>query len=198
MNSGLAFGLTSSLALCFGIALMQDPVQATATSPLVRAGREFLAVLSPELRSKAVVPLATVTAHDWHYVPRDYEGLPFADLDATATGKAKELLRAGLSAKGLKLMRDAGNRTFVEDRSSATIAATSRAGKNYARKHLMKFSPDAIKAATGASGWGAQAKFWAKYEELAGVVNEDTIESEIMQTIGEAARGLAEGKDVPR
>lgn len=82
--------------------------------------------------------------------------------------------------------------------TAATIAATSRAGKNYARKHLMKFSPDAIKGATGATGWGAQAKYWAKYEELAGVETEDAIESEIMQTIGEAARGLAEGKDVSR
>ncbi|XVJ57994.1 MAG: hypothetical protein HEQ23_00805 [Tepidisphaera sp.] len=79
--------------------------------------------------------------------------------------------------------------------TAATIAATSRAGKNFARKHLVKFSPDAIKAATGASGWGAQAKYWAKYEELAGVLTEDTIEAEIMQTIGEAARGLAEGKE---
>jgi len=79
--------------------------------------------------------------------------------------------------------------------TAATIAATSRAGKNFARKHLVKFSPDAIKAATGATGWGAPAKYWAKYEEMAGVQTEDTIEAEIMQTIGEAARGLAEGKE---
>lgn len=82
--------------------------------------------------------------------------------------------------------------------TAATIAATSRAGKNFARKHLVKFSPDAIKAATGSGGWGAQAKYWAKYEELAGVLTEETIEAEIMQTIGEAARGLAEGKDGAR
>jgi hypothetical protein len=82
--------------------------------------------------------------------------------------------------------------------TAATIAASSRAGKNFARKHLVKFSPDAIKAATGATGWGAQAKYWAKYEELAGVLTEDIIEAEIMQAIGEAARGLAEGKDPSR
>ena len=82
--------------------------------------------------------------------------------------------------------------------TAATIAATSRAGKNFARKHLVKFSPDAIKAATGATGWGAPAKYWAKYEEMAGVLTEDTIEAEIMQTIGEAARGLAEGKEASK
>lgn len=79
--------------------------------------------------------------------------------------------------------------------TAATIAATSRAGKNFARKHLVRFSPDAIKASTGATGWGAAAKYWAKYEEMAGVQTEETIEAEIMQTIGEAARGLAEGRE---
>jgi len=79
--------------------------------------------------------------------------------------------------------------------TAATIAATSRAGKNFARKHLTKFGVAAIKAAVGASGWGSkEAKYWAKYEELANVLTEDSIEAEIMQSIGEAARGLAEGK----
>jgi len=79
--------------------------------------------------------------------------------------------------------------------TAATIAATSRAGKNFARKHLTKFGVEAIKAAVGASGWGSkEAKYWAKYEELANVLTEDSIEAEIMQSIGEAARGLAEGK----
>ncbi|MEK6701968.1 MAG: hypothetical protein AABZ53_06880 [Planctomycetota bacterium] len=78
--------------------------------------------------------------------------------------------------------------------TAATIAATSRAGKNFARSHLNVFGVEAIKAAVGAGGWGSPApRYWAKYEELMVQVTADSIDAEIMKTIGDAARGLAEG-----
>lgn len=96
---------------------------------------------------------------------------------------------------GVSRQRVADDVALLRLITAATIAATSRAGKNFARKHLTKFGVDAIKAAVGAGGWGSkEAKYWAKYEELANVLNEDSIDAEIMQCIGEAARGLAEGK----
>lgn len=75
----------------------------------------------------------------------------------------------------------------------ASLAAIARAGKGYARKHLSKYGVDAIVTATGSGGWGKEAKYWAKYVELCGSATEESMEAEIMQTIGEHARGLAEG-----
>ncbi len=100
MNSGLAFAITSLLSTALGVALMQQP--AAAGSSVAAAAEAFIAALGPELRSKALAPFADPTRTDWHYVPRDYPGVAFGELDAAAMQKAKALLHTVLSDQGMQ------------------------------------------------------------------------------------------------
>jgi hypothetical protein len=60
----------------------------------------FLAVLGPEQRARAVKDFASPRRLDWHYVPREREGLPLKQMTSDQKSAALALLRAGLSEKG--------------------------------------------------------------------------------------------------
>ncbi|QOI99984.1 MAG: hypothetical protein HRU70_05585 [Phycisphaeraceae bacterium] len=74
----------------------------------------------------------------------------------------------------------------------STIAAISRAGRNHAQRHLSRYGAEAIEASTPA-GWGKSGRCWERYKELSKGLNEESLESEIMQEIARCARELAEG-----
>lgn len=82
-----------------GLALLPrgpDP----AAMAMATAARAFLAALPPALKDKAARPLADAERTRWGFVPGDYAGVKFEDLDEAQHKAAHALLRAGLSARG--------------------------------------------------------------------------------------------------
>ena len=78
-----------------------------STEPVRQAADAFLAVLTPEQRSKTKFPIGDEEWRKWmnqHFYIR--QGVNFAEMNEAQREKAFGLLRASLSAKGLKLSRD--------------------------------------------------------------------------------------------
>jgi hypothetical protein len=100
-QSGLAFVVTAFLSGTLGIALMQAPAH-RGGGELVTAAQQFLVALPERLREKASAPLGDPARLEWHYVPREYPGVALFELDDTQRGKADALLRAVLSAQGIR------------------------------------------------------------------------------------------------
>jgi len=76
------------------------------------------------------------------------------------------------------------------------IAGIGPAGRGFSRKHLAKFSPEAIKEVAGLEAGfmvGIEQKCWRKYSELAKELSEDMIESEILEALGRYAEDLMKG-----
>ena len=78
-----------------------------STAPVMKAAEGFLAKLSPEQRAKTSYPLDDNEWRKWmnqHFYIR--QGMGFNDMTEAQRESALGLLRASLSAKGLKLSRD--------------------------------------------------------------------------------------------
>jgi hypothetical protein len=78
-----------------------------STEPVRKAAVAFLAALSPEQRKKTVFPVDDVEWRKW--MNQDFyvrQGTGFVDMTEGQREAAFELMRAGLSARGLKLSRD--------------------------------------------------------------------------------------------
>ena len=70
------------------------------------AATTFLAALDPEQRGRASFPADHEERYNWHYVPKDREGLPLRDMDTSQQQLAFSLLSTGLSRMGYgKAMR---------------------------------------------------------------------------------------------
>jgi len=67
---------------------------------MARAAAAFLATLDERQRRKASFPFGDAERGNWHYVPRQREGLPFKDMAAPARAAAHELMKVALSATG--------------------------------------------------------------------------------------------------
>ncbi|MDX1932892.1 MAG: DUF3500 domain-containing protein [Capsulimonadales bacterium] len=81
-----------------GLALHAARRESAAT----RAARAFLAVLPPEKATKVRFPFASEERFNWHFVPKSRNGLCFKEMTAEEQKSAWNLLRAGLSADGVK------------------------------------------------------------------------------------------------
>ncbi len=81
------------------------------------------------------------------------------------------------------------------------IGAIGPAGRSFSQRHLARFGPDAIKdlAAQESGGMFANAeqKNWRKYVQLAKDLNEDSIESEMVECVARYAEGLMRGTGSP-
>jgi Protein of unknown function (DUF3500) len=78
-----------------------------STGPVRKAAEAFLAALTPEERKKTLFPVDDDEWRKWmnqHFYVR--QGMRFEDMTAPQKEAGIALLRAGLSAKGLKLTRD--------------------------------------------------------------------------------------------
>lgn len=67
---------------------------------MVRAAAALLPTLDAGQRAKIRWPFDSEERFNWHFVPRDRQGLPLKAMNETQRGAAFELLRAGLSASG--------------------------------------------------------------------------------------------------
>ena len=80
---------------------------------------------------------------------------------------------------------------------AALTTAVSRAGGQFAKRHLAKFSPSEIAALVRMEPGGVfvshDVKCWRKYVELAETLNEDAIDMEIKKAIVDYVESLAKG-----
>ncbi len=87
--------------------LFQIRSTGVSTEPVRKAAVELLAALSPEMRAKSTFPVDDDEWRKWmnqHFYRR--QGVSFEEMSQAQRDKAFDLLRASLSAKGLKLSRD--------------------------------------------------------------------------------------------
>ncbi len=108
------------------------PATATATSAMSDAAKRFLGGLTPEQKAKAAFTLEGKERRDWRFVPGDHHGLTFADMGDADRIAARDLLRAGLSSRGVMkveaimaldgVLRDLENGNPVRDPMKYTIA----------------------------------------------------------------------------
>ena len=79
--------------------------------------------------------------------------------------------------------------------SAAMTTAVSRAGGQFARRHLGTFSPSEIAALVRTEPGGVfvshEVKCWRKYVELAERLDEDAIDMEIKKAIVDYVESLA-------
>ncbi len=68
---------------------------------MVSAAKRFLGQLTPEHRAKAVFSLDSKERADWHFIPRDRPGLSFGEMTDADRIAARDLLRTGMSSKGV-------------------------------------------------------------------------------------------------
>lgn len=80
---------------------------------------------------------------------------------------------------------------------ASLISAVGQSGRQFASRHLARFSPVEIEALASMEGGGflvsKEVKCWRKYTELADALNEASIENEIMETIANYAENLMKG-----
>lgn len=80
---------------------------------------------------------------------------------------------------------------------ASLVSAVGQAGRQFASRHMARFSPHEIEAmASMESGGflkGKDTKCWRKYVELADALTEAAIENEIMETIANYAENLMKG-----
>ena len=94
-----------------------------------------------------------------------------------------------------------GQITQIIDRLRQLVAgimgAIGPAGRSFSQRHLARFGPDAIKDLAAAEGGGifanSEQKNWRKYVQLAKDLNEDAIESEMVECVARYAEGLMRG-----
>ena len=72
----------------------------TASSPMIDAARSFLATLTAEQKSKALLPFNSEERFHWFYTPVSRKGIPFKELNDAQRQAGLAVLRAGLSEKG--------------------------------------------------------------------------------------------------
>ncbi|MCD6303460.1 MAG: hypothetical protein J7M21_00685 [Planctomycetes bacterium] len=80
---------------------------------------------------------------------------------------------------------------------ASLIAAVGQAGRQFAARHLSRFSPTEIEALASMESGGflvsKEVKCWRKYTELADALSEASIENEITETIANYAENLMKG-----
>jgi hypothetical protein len=78
-----------------------------STEPVRKAAEAFLASLTPEERQRTVFPMNDDQWRKWENIDDYYrQGMAFFEMSDAQKDAAVNLMKAGLSAKGLKLTRD--------------------------------------------------------------------------------------------
>jgi hypothetical protein len=75
---------------------------------------------------------------------------------------------------------------------AALIGAVSQTGR-FAIQHFKGLAPDEIKVLVGTSGFGLEGRYWRKYVELAGEMDQGAVQDAIRQAIAEYAEALIRG-----
>jgi hypothetical protein len=73
---------------------------------MAAAAQAFLQTLGEEQRAKAFYPFEDEERHNWHFIPRERNGLPFKEMTEAQREAAHALLKQGLSAQGYSRAMD--------------------------------------------------------------------------------------------
>jgi hypothetical protein len=71
-----------------------------AGEEMADAATKFLSSLKPEQSAKASFPVKGDERLNWHFIPKDRNGLPFKDMTEEQRGLALGLLKSGMSERG--------------------------------------------------------------------------------------------------
>ena len=119
--------------------------------------------------------------------------------DATFNG---DLRKAGARYLSGDTEVSIGQITQIIDRLRQLVAgligSIGPAARSFSQRHIARFGPDAIKDLAAAEGGGgmfvnAEQKNWRKYVQLAKDLNEDAVESEMVECVARYAEGLMRG-----
>ncbi len=67
-----------------------------------RLAQNFLQSLSEEQKHKALLEFNSEERLNWHYIPRARKGMPFKEMNEAQQTAAQQLLKAGLSVRGME------------------------------------------------------------------------------------------------
>ena len=92
-------------AALLAIASGEEPDRERAAPPVAAldaasAAQAFMATLDAAAREKALYPLADEERFDWHFIPRERNGLPLAGMTVEQRAAAHDLLQSALSSQG--------------------------------------------------------------------------------------------------
>jgi hypothetical protein len=92
--------LLAAVALVASALTIAAAVQVGPEPAMARAARTFMATLDEAQLKKLRWPFDSEERFNWHFIPRERQGLPLKDMTAAQREAAFALLRAGLSEKG--------------------------------------------------------------------------------------------------
>ena len=87
--------LTVGALALMGRAFLADEPAYPAPA-MAKAADAFLAALDPAKRAQANLPFNSAERLDWHFVPKDRQGVPLKQMSADERRAALALLRSGL------------------------------------------------------------------------------------------------------
>ena len=97
--AGAALALGAPRPWALGASALAQVADAARTA-MTSAATAFLAALSADGRRAAVFSFDDKERQNWHYVPRQRQGVAFRDMPADARTAAHELMKTGLSGVG--------------------------------------------------------------------------------------------------
>ena len=71
-------------------------------SSATQAARAFLATLEADKAQKARYPFGNEERYNWHFIPKERNGLPYKEMSALQQQAALALLKTGVSSNGVK------------------------------------------------------------------------------------------------
>jgi hypothetical protein len=94
-------GIVLAIVMITATGLVLSFEDAAEPAPaMAKAAESFLDTLDPAQRVKASLPFDSAQRFDWHFVPRERQGVPLKQMSPDERRAALALLRSGLSAKG--------------------------------------------------------------------------------------------------
>ncbi|MCA1627015.1 MAG: DUF3500 domain-containing protein, partial [Acidobacteria bacterium] len=82
-------------------AMSKQVKQIPSARTMASAAEALLKTLNSEQRAKIALKFEEEERQNWHFVPKVRKGLPLKELDAAQRERARALLSAGLSERGL-------------------------------------------------------------------------------------------------
>lgn len=86
--------------VCLSFAANGQQARIDLTQDMVDATNSFLATLSQQQKNNGIYDFDDEERFNWHFIPRDRNGVPFRSMNSAQRGAAESLLQVFFSAKG--------------------------------------------------------------------------------------------------
>ncbi|MDH4089513.1 MAG: DUF3500 domain-containing protein [Cyclobacteriaceae bacterium] len=90
------------MKICAALFIMLSANTLAQKANLVRTANTFLSSLPTDLRAKAQYELSDDERLNWHYIPKERNGVPLRELNTVQRNAALDLLRSSLSLQGFQ------------------------------------------------------------------------------------------------